>query len=192
MSHRIPLNSVLLTLLDTHPDGLSEHAILQLLGEHSVWGEKNFDYHDTLILFQHHFILFHALYRLRDELRAGGLGDLAISPLHIARLAYTSGETALTDPDPLREYYLDIANLENTSAEKIDEMLGRFWTRLHTHDDKSDALKILQLQEPLDRTTIKRQYRKLVMQHHPDRGGDTARLQELNAAVNILLTLYKE
>lgn len=166
--------------------------MLRLLDERGVWGEEVFNYHDAPALFRRHFILFHALYKLRDELRVAGSGDLCISPLKIAKLPYQPGAGALAEPDPLRDYYLDISHLENTSESEIEDMLGRFWTRLHAHDDKQGALRVMQLEEPLDRATIKRRYRKLVMRYHPDRGGDTALLQELNAAVEVLLTIYKD
>lgn len=193
MSDDPPLSgSLLLDLLDAHPAGLSEHALLGLLDERGVWGGEAFDYHDAPALFQRHFLLFHALYRLRDQLRVRALGDLAISALRIVKLDYSPGATALAEPDPLREYYLDLGNLENTSPRELDEMLGRFWSVLHARDDKRGALQVLQLTEPLDRATIKHQYRKLVMLHHPDRGGNTARLQELNAAAEILLTIYRD
>ena len=33
---------------------------------------------------------------------------------------------------------------------------------------------------------IKKKYRELSMKHHPDRGGDTAKFQEINAAYETL------
>ncbi|HDP89143.1 MAG TPA: molecular chaperone DnaJ, partial [Thioalkalivibrio sp.] len=39
--------------------------------------------HDAHALYRAHFILFHALYRLRDELWAARAGHLAIDPLAI-------------------------------------------------------------------------------------------------------------
>ncbi|NNG14653.1 MAG: DnaJ domain-containing protein, partial [Gammaproteobacteria bacterium] len=42
------------------------------------------------------------------------------------------------------------------------------------------------LDDPVSDADIKQQYRRLAMQHHPDRGGDDATLQKINAAMNIL------
>lgn len=39
----------------------------------------------------------------------------------------------------------------------------------------------------MDDLTIKRHYRRLAMRHHPDRGGDKAQLQIINAAMEALL-----
>ena len=40
--------------------------------------------------------------------------------------------------------------------------------------------------ETADATEIKRAYRKLASQHHPDKGGDTAKFQEIEAAYRVL------
>jgi len=42
-------------------------------------------------------------------------------------------------------------------------------------------------QEPLTADMIKRRHRDLVRRHHPDRGGSTQRMAEVNAAVDVLL-----
>jgi len=44
----------------------------------------------------------------------------------------------------------------------------------------------LGINETADATEIKRAYRKLASQHHPDKGGDTARFQEVEAAYRVL------
>jgi curved DNA-binding protein CbpA len=45
----------------------------------------------------------------------------------------------------------------------------------------------LELTEPFDAASVRTQYRRLAMRHHPDRGGDAERLQAINRAFRILL-----
>jgi len=115
------------------------------------------------------------------------LADLEINPLKICWSDYQAGENAVGAADPLREYYLDLSNLQRTSERDVDELLASFWVRFQREDQREDALAILGLSDPVDDTTIKQTYRQLAMQHHPDRGGETERLQAINAAVKVLL-----
>lgn len=46
--------------------------------------------------------------------------------------------------------------------------------------------EILGISETADAAEIKKSYRKLASQHHPDKGGDTARFQEIQAAYDTL------
>ena len=173
-------------LLEQSPDGLSEHDLLRLLHADyfSFLGDSPWQPH---ALFCAHFLLFHALYRLRDDAWQAARAHLEISPLCIRWLPYRSAAGAVATPDSLREYYLDLANLEDTSAEDVDELLASFWIRFQGQEGRAGALQELGLADPVDDATIKRTYRQLVMQHHPDRGGDTQRLQAINAAVDLLL-----
>ena len=168
-------------------DGLSEHELLkQLTGDYNsgIWSEAFSNCHT---LFKAHFLLFHILYQLRNRLLEQKLGCLEISPLKIRLLPYREGAESLDGYDALIEYYLDFSNLENTSAREVDEMLAGFYIRLGNKDKRQEALQVLGLQDPVDDHTIKRQYRRLAMEHHPDRGGDTELLQEINSAVKILI-----
>ena len=142
--------------------------------------------HDTLGLFQSHFLLFHVLYRLRDQLHQEQGGELDISPLLICLREYVPGEAALNDVDPLREYYLNLDELNGADAEAVEKLLNGFWQRTNAADEKSRALATLQLQEPVTLSEAKAQYRRLVMQHHPDRGGEVTTMHELNHALSIL------
>jgi hypothetical protein len=45
-----------------------------------------------------------------------------------------------------------------------------------------DPYLVLGVERGADATTIQRAYRRLAWRHHPDRGGSTARMRELNAA----------
>ncbi len=115
-------------------------------------------------------------------------GMLEIGALQIILRAYQPGPAAqMTLPDPLRRYYLDLSHLADTSSEEVEAMLDTFWSYMTRHDRRAEALQVLELSDPVDDRTIRRRYRELVMRHHPDRGGETARLQLLNSALTALL-----
>lgn len=178
-------------ILQAHPKGLSEYELIGMLqsGAQPLFDQDIF--HDSVNLFRAHFLLFHALYRLREQLLSEQRASLQIDPLRIRWLAFAPRDRGQLDqPDPLRAYYLDLDHLENTGREDIERMLGKFWSRLYADEHRSDALRTLDLQEPVDYDTIRKRYRELVMRHHPDRGGDTQRLQELNEAMTILARVY--
>jgi len=179
------LKPVLLDILIPNAPALSEYELLRRLsGSHPFFRISGLD---SLALFQRHFLLFHGLYRLQQDLWRHQLGCLTISALSIQLLPYQPGQSdQITPEDPLRDYYLDIAHLKTTQQAQLDEMLGHFWARLARKDHRSEALAILGLSDPVADSVIKQRYRELVMTHHPDRGGDTARIQILNAAMSDL------
>lgn len=173
-------------LLSEFPEGLSEHALMQCLRQPPYELLPTLALDDSLGLFQSHFLLFHVLYRLRDRLRSDKDGELSISPLLIRLQAYVPGEAALHESDPLRDYYLDLEQLQATDAEAVEKLLSGFHQRLSAENEKEHALTTLQLQEPVSMDEVRRQYRRLAMQHHPDRGGDAETMHALNSALSIL------
>lgn len=173
-------------ILRANPDGLSEHELIgKLARDNPAFGPDAFA--DELTLFQCHFILFHHLYRLRDELWNKGEGDLAIHCLKIELhpCLKESGPFPAAH-DPLRDYYLDLTNLESTGKQEVLKMLDTFWLRFARLDRRAEALAALGLADPVDDLDIKRRYRELAMEHHPDRGGEMKKLQEINAAMGLL------
>jgi DNA-J related protein/DnaJ domain len=177
----------LLEVLRAHSAGISEYALIKALEKN---GESIFDSNclrDNLSLFQTHFFLFHHLYQLREDLWRKREARLDISPLCIQLLPINdTPDTVLGEHDPLRDYYLQLGNLEDTNVDDVDTLLGQFWQRFVHGDHRQSALAELELQDPVDWTTIKTQHRRLAMQHHPDRGGDEQRLQAINAAMDVL------
>lgn len=89
-------------------------------------------------------------------------------------------------PDPLRAYYLDLTHLEKTGKQEVLQLLDAFWQRYTRHDRRAEALAELGLADPVDYLEIKRSYRELAMEHHPDRGGEMEKLQAINAAMELL------
>lgn len=174
------------TILRDHPQGLSEFELLNLLRDQLIAFQT--DRADPLALFRQHFLLFHSLYRLQADLLTRQTGILEIGALQIILRAYQPGPAAqLTRADPLRRYYLDLSHLADTGSEDVEAMLDAFWTGMVRVDRRTEALQVLGLSDPVDDRVIRRRYREMVMRHHPDRGGETARLQLLNAAVATLL-----
>jgi DnaJ-class molecular chaperone len=76
----------------------------------------------------------------------------------------------------------------------VAKLLRSFWTRLHGSEERQAALELFELdghEQTLNLATIKHRYRQLVSRHHPDRGGNTARLQSINKAMEILERYYE-
>ncbi len=173
-------------MLEKHPDGIGEYDLMQSL--------KSQGYFDTLSspalpheLFQAHFFLFHSLYLLRDIFLSRKSYLLNINTIKIQLLPYQQGENSLQEENKLRSYYLDINNLEITSEDDVYEMLASFWNKFNHFDNREAALAELGLKDPVDDKIIKQEYRRLIMQHHPDRGGNTEKLQKLNDVIKSLL-----
>jgi len=183
------LGEQVLCLLRDNPAGLSEYELFAALYS---GGDERFDIsklRNTFSLFCAHFRLFNALYRLRDKLWQEQRGQLEISPLLVILRGYDALQDdgrQLGEVDALRDYYLDSTHLEQTTAQGLEQMLDKFWSRLNGSERRRQALDVLGLKDPIDEAEIKLHYRRLAMEHHPDRGGDTARLQMINAAMSVL------
>lgn len=186
------LGQRLFNLLQAQAEPISEYDLIQKLRELSLFEIADGDLlsSDSLVMFRIHFTTYHALYRLRDRLRDEQRNDIELSPIGIRLTGYLEGEKGLAEHDPLYEYYMDLSNLEQTLVEDVDEMLNRFWLRLDNSDRRVEALKELQLEDPVNEVEIRQQYRRLAMKHHPDRGGDKEKLQRINAAMSVLLNSY--
>ena len=59
------------------------------------------------------------------------------------------------------------------------------------HSEAAEAARTLGFDElPGQFATVKKRFRKLVMRAHPDRGGDTGEIQQLNQAFSVLKAHY--
>ncbi len=185
------LENRVLNLLENAPRGLGEYELLKALQNAGEEGFPRVPLTEKLPLFQMHFLLFHVLYRLRERLWREERFHLEISPLKVVLLAYRPGLHGVSEYDPLQHYYGDIERLETTTEQDVAELLGKFWSKFHAKEKKQAALATLELSEPVDYATVKRRYRSLAMRHHPDRGGNTSRLQALNEAMAVLEDYYR-
>lgn len=137
---------------------------------------------DSLTLFRCHFLVMHCLYTLRQQWLTEQRGYLQISAVNIVLSpSNNNGNSHISEHDPLAKYYLDLSELE-TNEETIDALLNDFWRRMVIPDHYDADLLTLELQPPVDSTTIRQQYRRLAMQHHPDKGGDGEVFRRISAA----------
>lgn len=178
------------------PDGLSELLLIKAL-QRPPWeliGDVRFN--DPEKLYPVHFLLFHALYRLRDQLADVG-ETLHISPLGIQLLPQdVVGGSGLPDElDKLREFYLDLSQYR-LSEGAIHQMMDDFWAgRPGASPEASETLAAAERlgfdRVPDNFPEVKQRFRRAVMQAHPDRGGDTKSIQSLNQAFAVLKTHFQ-
>ncbi len=182
------------SILRTTPEGLSELALIKALQREPWELFGNVEFGDPALLYPVHFQLFHVLYRWRNELVAENQETIEINPLNIRlRALDPSYGTSPGKEDPLQAFYLDIGNHELPES-VINRMLNDFWQGISRPDDGELAVACDTLHldcPPRAMTTAKSQFRKLAMQHHPDRGGDTEKLQQLNHAIGIIRQYFQ-
>ena len=177
------------------PLGLSELDLIRALqGEQwQLLGEVNFTEPDQL--YPVHFLLFHTLYRLRDQL-AETNETLLISPLRLTLLPVAQRpETTLpASEDKLRAFYLDLSQYFMSNGD-IQDMMDNFWAGLPPErpdmDDAALAAETLGFEAlPETFTAVKQGFRRQIMRAHPDRGGSTEEVQKLNEAFSVLKAHY--
>lgn len=188
----------LIEVLRSFPEGVNEHTLLKALDEKGTVTLEPDTFSDSVKLFRTHFLLYNALYQLRDDLWRTGKGHLEITAVRLRLQSYHPGHPALQQHDPMRDYYLDLDMLEKTTQQDIETALNNFWKRLHEDTIfsggglKAKALQTLGLQDGVTAQEIKQSYRRLAMRHHPDRGGDPEKLQRINEAMDVLRPLLKQ
>lgn len=181
-------------LIEAHASGISEHELLCLLREQHPGYQALFDTQGELGLFRSHFLLMHILYRLRESWQQQHKADLQIQALNIRRWPFRDlhGESLPAEEDKLASYYLDFSHYHDTSAEDVRALLNQFWEKYLAQDEKQAALTELELCEPIGLADARQQYKRLAMQHHPDRGGCAERFKRLSKAMEVLNICLKE
>ena len=183
------------SVLRDHPEGVSELMLIKTLQAEPWRLLEDVDFSSPEKLYPVHFLVFHGLYRLRDELGAGG-ETLEISPLLI-RLTpekVIAGRGQPGDLDRLRHFYLDLDQYD-LAEEAISAMVDDFWSgrsdQRPAPEDTREAAGVLGFEKvPGTFAEVKYRFRRAVMAAHPDRGGTTEDVQALNSAFGILRMFF--
>lgn len=191
--------SVLISTLEANQEwlrnGISEYELIQRLAAAPHYLFDTDAMRNSHSLFQTHFVLFHCLYQLADKWHQRQAGCLDIIATQIKLSDWEHSPSSLQQPDPMREYYLDLSQLHSTTEYDINSMLDRFWkvmagsTGLASQLECEKACEVLQVPDikTLDFNTLKKLYRKQQHKHHPDKGGSSASSQQLSWAYQILV-----
>ncbi|MGL4249177.1 MAG: DNA-J related domain-containing protein [Aeromonas sp.] len=167
-----PLTAPLLALLQQATDSYKVHELMAALRQQEKIPHLADD--EQLQLFRVNFLIMNALYQLQAELYEAGwwLGistlDIRLEPLAEnpeASRAFALGEH-------LRSYYLDWPIFWQTDRAEVEALLNRFWRTYDREGHKAEALALLDLAEGASQEAIRRRWRELALQHHPDRGGN--------------------
>ncbi|AVP86174.1 DNA-J related domain-containing protein [Aeromonas hydrophila] len=166
-----PLLAPLLTLLRQASGSYKVHELLAELRRQEVIPPLSGD--EQLQLFRLNFLIMNALYQLQAELHGEGWW-LVISTLDIRLepLSTREGASALTRGEALRSYYLDWQVFWQTDREEVEALLGSFWRACERDEHRAEALTLFALPTGAQPDAIRRRWRELALQHHPDRGGD--------------------
>lgn len=173
-------------LLRTHPEGMSELAMLRALQQLPWQLFGSIDFSSPAALYPAHFLLFHSLYRRREELAIEGRETIDINALSIRiRGMEDTDDQQAGHHDALHAFYRDPANHELAES-TINRMLDDFWQGITrpADDELEYACRTLAIDAPPpDLGTARAAFRRLAMRHHPDRGGTNEELQALNRAM---------
>ena len=173
--------------LREHPEGIKEHDLLRHLDEQGFFQALDTEVSSSLLLFQKHFLLFHVLYSINQQRVLDKQGALQISPLLIKQLDHVEADTQIGEFDALSHYYLALENLAVATEDNVNDLFDAFWVKYLRNEKRGDALKVLGLNDPVSDTEIIQHYRKLARIHHPDKGGDKDKIQQINEAYAVLI-----
>jgi len=99
------------------------------------------------------------------------------------------GETEL-DKLSIRYFYLDKTNYDKLDEKTAELFIKGTWEILSNYDQYKESFTILGLSETNDIDRIKKQYRKLVKQYHPDKSGESAeKFYPINNAYQLLMRI---
>lgn len=162
--------------------------------------DKNILRQSSLLLYQNHFLLFYALYKLQDQyyktnrylhihfmrtflLDYPNLGFCRDYDEHngifcnsqtLDNQYYCDFHYNKQNNDieslSIKYFYYDIDNFYKLDEEKAEAFINGTWEILYNYDDYIKALKILNLPEKPTVEMIKREFKILAKKYHPDLG----------------------
>ena len=167
----------------------TEHELLRKLVDDGLlspdFGRQSID------LFHAHFLAMNALYRLQEfDLRSGFSLRIEATRIEWVRNSHQEQSLVQTADHALRSYYLNWDHFSGATDDTVDQLLDSFWRRFLAQDKKHQALELMELEASVSMDQIKRRYRQLAMQLHPDRGGSDEKLAEINWAYETLKRCY--
>ncbi|QXO16462.1 DNA-J related domain-containing protein [Vibrio ostreae] len=186
-----PLLWPILEVLKRQPSGWKVHTLAAHLSELEL--VPVLDEAPDKDLFKRNFLIMNALYQLQEILYPKKW--LQVEAMDIVLMANFQHASHVIDAEePLRDYYTRWEHYEASEGE-VKRLLNEFWTRYRRFVggdnlqslERSDALRLFELQADASAIEIRKTWRKLALRWHPDRdNGDAERFRVLCAAWNVL------
>ncbi len=168
----------------------------------------------SLDLFRRHFLLYRRLWLFDDELRLStgqrlwirGIRSTLLDPPPPGRCSWLDPETGrfclaetssnlcvshhktVPEINGMKAYYLDWKNLEGMTEGELNGLVEGFFRWMGARGNITQALETLGLPADAGEQAVKARWRRLSLDHHPDRGGDPAYFQKISAAWAVLKT----
>lgn len=182
-SHDNPLTWPLLSLLEEQPQHWKVHYLVTALREKGLL--QSLDEDENKDLFKRNFLTMNALYQLQLMLLPSQWLQVQAMDIFLSRSVPSHVELELQHDAALRDYYLDWENYD-TSGDLIREMLKSFWHKYNNYIGETSpavgreqALQVFGLESDATPRDIRKRWRKLALQYHPDRaGGDAAKFKQ--------------
>lgn len=178
-----PLTWPLLSLLEEQPQHWKVHYLVTALREKGLL--QSLDEDENKDLFKRNFLTMNALYQLQLMLLPNQWLQVQAMDIFLSRSVPSHVELELQHDVALRDYYLDWNNYD-TSGDLIREMLKSFWHKYNNYIGETSptvgrehALEVFRLDSDASPREIRKRWRKLALEHHPDRaGGDATKFKK--------------
>jgi hypothetical protein len=176
---------------------------------------------DPLELYQNHFLLFHILYLLQEDLYLEnkylhihfmrtslvdypGAGMCRFYDEYAGRFCgegcrerenYCVYHLEIVGENEIEElsaryFYLDKENFYGLNRKTAEAFIRGTWETLRYYNDYKESFRILDLPESADIDMIKKKFRALAKEYHPDLGAIShERFNEINRAYRLLVQL---
>jgi hypothetical protein len=155
------------------------------------------DQHFLLNTFSENFLLMNAVYQIQQHDFDAGY-YLLFDGLYIHYQSIEKCEAfgmELSQPkDVMADYYLDWSNYDAVELSELQNMMQQFWSRFSDSDQLSQAYETLEIdandQQGITPKLIKKQFKKLSLTHHPDKGGDQTQFVAVQRAYQTAMGYY--
>lgn len=90
----------------------------------------------------------------------------------------------------LKYFYLDQKNFDSLDEARAEAFISGTWEILKSYSDYKKSFEILGISETSDIDLVRRKFRALAQQHHPDKGAISCeKFNEINSAYRLLMKL---